>query len=138
MNPKPKRHEGWEQRLSEYIASKVGVPFAWGSHDCCTFAAGALLALTGENPMFSHGEYTDAAGAAIVLRDAGGIERIPEAHGLSLLPSVSFAMRGDIVSIKIDGRTSLGVCCGNISLFAGPVGLASKNTADCLNAWRVE
>ena len=138
MSSSKQRTEGWELRLSGFIASKMSTPFAWGSHDCCAFASGSVLAMTGYDAMQMHSGYSDADGAARVIRDAGGIECIPELPGFTKLKSPMQARRGDIVSIDVDGRVSLGVCAGIESFFASSVGLSSRQTVKCRNAWRVE
>lgn len=133
----PKRTEGWERRLADFIESRRATPFAWGSHDCCAFTAGAFAAITGRDPMAYHRSYSTELGAARVIREAGGIESIPEAHGAKKQP-VAMARRGDVVSVEINGRISLGVCDGANSFFAAPVGLAPVETIKCRSAWRVE
>lgn len=134
---KPKRVDGWEGRLATFVESRMAIPFAWGSHDCCAFTAGAFRELTGCDAMALHASYSTALGAARVLRDSGGIERIPEIHGCTPQP-VAMARRGDVVSIEIEGLVSLGVCCGEVSFFAAPVGLAPIKTAQCRASWRIE
>lgn len=132
------RSEGWEQRLADHVASCESLAFAWGVHDCCAFTAGAVEAMCGRNPMAYHRGYTTAVGAARVIREAGGIEAIPVKHGLSRLPSPSMAQRGDVVSVEIGGRTSLGVCVGVDAVFASkPAGLARRKLAECSAAWRI-
>lgn len=133
----PTRIEGWEQRLARFIESRAKTPFAWGSHDCCAFTAGAFREVTGCDAMLVHSEYSTALGAARVLKAAGGIERIPELHRLARQP-VLMARRGDVMSYEIDGRISLGVCAGEASFFAGPIGLTAVKTAECRASWRVE
>jgi hypothetical protein len=137
MNEKPKRAEGWEERLAAFIESRRSTPFAWGSHDCCAFTAGAFRELTGCDAMERHTGYSTALGAARVLRAAGGIECIPEAHGCAPQP-VALSQRGDVVAVEIDGRVSLGVCDGAVSFFASADGVTALPTATCRASWRVE
>ncbi len=40
------RTPGWPRRLSDLVAERHGAAFAWGSRDCCLWAADAVLALT--------------------------------------------------------------------------------------------
>jgi hypothetical protein len=130
--------EGWEARLFAFIASRRATPFAWGSHDCCAFTAGAVLATTGRDAMAGHSGYSTALSAARVIKSAGGIERIPELNGAQPLASLALAKRGDVVSLDQDGRISLGICAGRMSYFAAPVGLATRETLKCRKAWRIE
>lgn len=129
--------EGWESRLHAFIESRRTTNFAWGSHDCCAFTAGAVLATTGCDAMTEHTRYSSALAAARVVNAAGGIERIPELHGAQPLESLALACRGDIVSVEQDGRFSLGICAGRLSYFAAPSGLAAVETLKCRKAWRV-
>ena len=63
----------WRQQLDALIASRMAAPFAWGAHDCCLFAADAVLAQTGEDPAAEfRGTYASAAEALdAYARDAG-------------------------------------------------------------------
>lgn len=136
--------EGWEERLAGFIESRSTTPFAWGSHDCSAFTAGAVCVMTGVDAMTQHGKYTTSVSAARVLRAAGGIENIPTALGLRELPSVLSSGRGDVVAAETYGGrkgrrvVALGVCIGILSVFAGPVGVTALKTSECLRAWRVE
>lgn len=129
--------EGWEKRLYAFISSRRATPFAWGSHDCCAFTAGAVLVTTGRDAMAEHVGYSSALAAARVIKTAGGIESIPELHGAQPLASLGLAMRGDVVSVEQNGRISLGICAGRLSYFAAKVGLAEIETLKCRKAWRV-
>jgi len=128
----------------EFIDSRSDAQFKWGEHDCCTLAAGALASMTGADAMQAHCKYASPVGAARVPKQAGGNSAIPGLHGLQPLASVRLAMRGDIVESdspvpRRDGRRliSLGVCLGQVSVFAGAVGVVTRPTSGCIRAWRV-
>jgi hypothetical protein len=110
-----KRREDWPEKLAEFVESRSATPFAWGSHDCCQFAAHAR-----------------------VLKKFGGVEAIPGAVGLAEIP-IKRAQRGDVVSIiaEGDGRNALGLCCGTAAVFPGKIGIAFVETSICHRAWRV-
>lgn len=135
---KPTKYEGWESRLAAFLDSRRCAEFAWGTHDCCAFTAEAVRRMTGFDAMAQHESYATAIGAERVIHAAGGIERIPEIVGLARLETVKRASRGDVVAVELDGRTSLGICCGEQSAFAGKTGIAFKPTLSCVAAWRVE
>ena len=40
----------WPERLAAYLADQRPHRFAWGTHDCARFAAGAVHAITGQQP----------------------------------------------------------------------------------------
>lgn len=136
--------EGWEERLAEFVASRSATPFAWGSHDCCAFTAGAVHAMTGADAMAAHRSYSTSISAARVIREAGGIMAIPPALGLLERRRVICASRGDVMAAETYGGRkgrkviALGICIGALSAFAGPVGATTLKTSECLKAWRVE
>ena len=45
------RKGDWEQALMRHVSACERTPFAYGEHDCTMFAAGAVLAMTGHDPM---------------------------------------------------------------------------------------
>ncbi len=138
MEQTPQKKEGWESELSAFIDSRRRSEFSWGTHDCCAFTAEAVRRMTGFDAMAQHAGYSTAIGAERVIHAAGGIERIPEIAGLARLEIVKLARRGDVVAVELDGRTSLGICCGELSAFAGKTGIAFRPTLSCVAAWRVE
>lgn len=42
------RLNGWDISLAKFVGSVLEKPFAWGSHDCITFANNAAIAQTGK------------------------------------------------------------------------------------------
>ncbi|MBB4611600.1 DUF6950 family protein [Sphingomonas yabuuchiae] len=99
----------WETRLADYLEPLRLRPFAWGDHDCCTFAAGAVAAMTGIDPMPEfRGRYSTAIGSARALRrfGAGDLPSTMDAK-FETIPA-PLAQRGDIVM----SSGLLGVCMG--------------------------
>lgn len=128
------RYPDWPERLAQYIDARRHAPFAWGVNDCAMFAADAVVALTGVDPVPSvRGTYDDARGAADLIDAAGGLrELVP-------LPAktVGHAQRGDIVLSDIDGRATLGVCVGADYAAPGDVGLVFRPMAEAVAAYEV-
>lgn len=96
----------WDTELFPgYLASIAATPFAWGSNDCCTFAAGGIQAITGIDVMADfRGKYTDEAGALAAIESVCGGTTVADAAaycaqkaGLVELPKPLFAQRGDLV-----------------------------------------
>jgi hypothetical protein len=84
-------------------------PFAWGARDCATFAAAAVLAVTGEDPLADLADrYHDEASALRLLRELGGLEAATTARLGPPLDNVRLARRGDVVLFD----AGLGVCEG--------------------------
>jgi hypothetical protein len=139
------RHVDWEARLAAYLEPLRAVPFAWGTHDCCTFAAGAVEAMTGEDPMPEfRGRYTTALGSARALKTygAGSLEATLDSKFVRI--SASLAQRGDVLMTA----GGLGIAFGPFAIAvgtelsadaetrAGLVRIARAQWADPI-AWRV-
>lgn len=141
LGPRP---EDWPARLSAYLDERRNVPFAWGSNDCCLFAANWLRVCHGVDLARPwRGKYKSEASALKVLKAAGGVRGVVD----GLLPRVklAFANRGDVVAYRDPNRngpawavTSLGVLDGRHALFATPTGLAAIPRDNLMKtAWRV-
>lgn len=131
------RHNDWPERLASFVQGRLGAPFAWGSNDCCLFAADAIQALTGDDPGAAlRGTYTDAAGAVQVLAGRTPADLATELLGAPLA-TPAFARRGDIVCQEIDGRQTLGVCVGEQWCAPGDDGLVFQPMSQVALAWRV-
>lgn len=132
-NPLPQRREDWPERLSAYVEAAKERPFCYGAHDCATFAAGAVEAVTGDNPMAEVAAY-ERKGAAAYMR--GGLHKLAAKHlGQEVAPL--FVRRGDVVGFTWEGRQTLGVCLGAVIAATGPHGLVFLPLATASKAWRV-
>lgn len=130
------RVEDWPIRLDSLIAEARNRPFAWGAHDCGTFAAEVVNALTGQVLPLPKG-YRTARGAALAMRRKTGSSHMTGAASFFLgdpLASPLLAQRGDVVMHK---EQALGVCVGAQAMCLTETGLVSVNIAECLTAWRV-
>jgi hypothetical protein len=129
----------WPERLLAYLDKAQGRRFAWVSddpdtHDCARFAAGAVLAMTGEQLLPTWG-YRTEIGAYRHLKREGGLAAMADAR----LPRIGIgaARRGDVGLIMQDGRETLTVVLG-VDI-AGPAerGLAFVPRAELVAAWTV-
>lgn len=130
------RKGDWQTALSAYIAECEGRPFAWGSHDCAMFAAGAVLAMTGTDIAAEfRGRYSTEAGSVRALKRYG--HGTLEATLDAKLPAVpiGFARRGDLVMRD----EAVGVAMGPFALFAGEAegrpALVRVPRSEWRNAW---
>ena len=133
------RVENWPAALAAEIASAQNKPFAWGSHDCGTFAAAVETAVTGETGFGDAlGGYKTAIGAARKLRKIGfaTIEDLVAARLVEITPS--FAQRGDVVAIDTDLGPAIGVVTGADALTPGLEGLVRYPVTVARRAWRVD
>jgi hypothetical protein len=135
------RKPDWDARLAAYLEPLRLRPFAWGSHDCCTFAAGAVEAMTGVDPMPEfRGRYSTAIGSARALTrfGKGTLEKTLDGK-FEAIPA-ALAHRGDIV--MSGGAVGLGWGASLIAVGAegereGLVMINRRLWTDA-RAWRVQ
>lgn len=132
------RRSTWEADLSAYIASVRSLPYVYGEHDCGLFAAGAVLAMTGEDhgaPF--RGKYTNQLGCAKALKKYGAGDLESTLHELFERRQTGRLQRGDLVW----SGDAVGVCMGAYALFVGQEGevegLVRIERAQWLGGWRV-
>jgi hypothetical protein len=134
----------WQQRFSDFGKARASMPFEWGSNDCCTFAAAAMEALTGRNPMASFESYGTSRGMRRqALRRL--FRRMEKAGGLGafahqqLGPSSPplFAAVGDVVLVMNEGREMLGICNGVNLMAPGSLGMVTLGMNAALAAWKI-
>jgi hypothetical protein len=114
------RINAWEDALSNYIATKRHEPFEYGVNDCCLFAAGAVEAITTEDPMPEfRGQYDSLKGSLKAIKDIGA--GTLEATMDSKFPEVAIghAQRGDLAFFD----DSIGVVMGSFAYFVSDDGL---------------
>jgi hypothetical protein len=113
------RKPDWEARLAAYLEPLRARAFAWGRHDCCTFAAGAVMAMTGVDPMPEfRGRYSTAIGSARALRYLGRGDLAATLDGKFEAVAPALAQRGDIVM----SSGLLGICWGGFLFAVGREG----------------
>lgn len=133
------RIEHWERHLAEAIAIAQARTFAWGLHDCPTFAFETRQRLTGGADVAAlwRGRYSTARGGLRVMRRLGWDTLETMGHALlgAPLASIHLAQRGDLV--LAEGGTGFGVCLGARAFGMAPEGLVSLPLDACRLAWRV-
>lgn len=99
------------------------MPFAWGSNDCCLFAADWVLAATGRDIAADYrGRYQSALPALRFVKDGGGVEAMIERAGGQPIDS-KLARRGDVIARDVGNGVGLGVCVGSLAAFVAEDGL---------------
>lgn len=131
------RYHDWQIRFAAFVATRQAMPFAWGSNDCCTFAADCVLAITGADVATSEQRSQKTAlEAARLLEELGGVEGAAgAAMGIPISPMM--AQVGDVVLVDADGRDMLAVCNGSTCMAPGPDGLVHIGMASARKCWRV-
>jgi hypothetical protein len=110
----------WEQALSDYISSKRDEPFQYGVNDCCMFAAGAVEAMTGVDPMEEFkGTYSDLRGSIKALKEIGDGDLETTLDSKFEEVAISHAQRGDLAFFD----ESVGVIMGGFAYFVSDEGL---------------
>lgn len=122
------------------LESRATRPFDWGHdrHDCVSFAAACVEALTGDNPIRRAGmTWTTERGALRVIARMGGLAACVDSV-LPRLPATAFAHRGDVGLVEFEGRESLVVFEGHLLVGAGVEGLLRLPRELAKIAWSAE
>lgn len=118
------------------VRDRMNAPFKWGEHDCCLFAADAVLAMTGRDPAAAErGTYDSAAGALQLLAELGGLAAVAARAGEPITPLQ--ATVGDVGLVNVNGTDLLAVCSGLNWLAPGGTGLVALDLQEAQQAWRV-
>lgn len=137
-----KRLRDWREQLSLYIEACRRTPLAYGTYDCGLFAAGAIAAMTGEDPAAAfRGRYASAAEAEALLASEGYTDLVDLV--VSILPEIehpAFAVIGDVMAFPgpVAGW-SIGICVGErvAAIREDGAGLGSVGRGKALRAFRV-
>ena len=127
----------WPARLSALVAQAHRLPFAWGVHDCCLWAADAVVAVTGVDPAQDlRGRYFDAIDAYRALRQIGGLLGAGQRTG-TRLAGPGFALDGDVALVHDGRRPMLAVRSGGVWLAAASTGLFALPSDSARITWGV-
>lgn len=130
----------WVERLWAVIEAAAEVPFNYGAHDCGTFAARCVDAMTdGTLEAELEGLWTDDASALGYVVSHGGLDVILSARfGEAVAPLQ--ARRGDLVMLPGEDATgrALGVCVGDTVACLQQSGIVYAPLSSALCAWRVD
>lgn len=98
------RSDEWPEMLMAFIASRARDPHAWGTNDCCSFAADSAVAMGCDDFIADMRGYSSERGAWRALRKKCYVS---VAHMLDdRLPRIEphEAQRGDVAFIPNDSR----------------------------------
>lgn len=109
------RRLDWPERLAAFLAEAESRAFS-ESYPCMNFAADAVLAMTGVDPLPNRDE-TIAAAYARMRRE--GFETVSDAIAAKVAPAIplAFARRGDVIEGRDGDTPAVGVCCGERTAF---------------------
>jgi hypothetical protein len=142
MRPTPerKRRPDWPERLAALIEARRHTEFAWGTHDCCLFAADTVLAMTGADPASEwRGRYDSEAEALALLGERGLEGMVADAMAAFGAPEcpVLAAQRGDVVLATSGNEPLVGVAFGSRIVVPGPERLVFLPLSAGSRAWAV-
>lgn len=150
------RRDDWIPRLGAAIREREGTAFEWGEFDCCTGAAGLVIAMTGIDVMAPLRGYRTERGALLKLSRFTGLrnmdmdallsataEMIGHDMGSHGIPPRR-AGRGDVVLSRVGTQAGPGIALAVVDL-SGRFALAASRSggwapspmADWIRAWEV-
>lgn len=134
----PARRQDWPLLLEIYVDQVAHKPFAWGEHDCVSFAIGWLALVRGDlSPREDLGlDYASALEALKFLAGRSVEEAVNEWGGLEPI-APAYAQRGDVVLVQILDRACLALCVGDHAAGPGMEGLELVPMTAASAAWKV-
>jgi hypothetical protein len=125
------------EALLAFIAGRAATPHSWGreGNDCVSFAAGAVEAQTGKNPL-GRLRWRSPRGALRVVTRLGGMAAALDARFDRVAPGA--AMRGDIAGVAdpVFGIHPM-IVEGDTLVAPGDRGLVRLPRAAMIAAWSV-
>lgn len=132
------RVEHWPQALSAACEAARDKPHVWGEHDCATFAADCILAITGQDVMgVFRDRYTSPLGAARVIKNEGysSLEDMVASFNETCDPQQ--CRRGDVVICEGEHGDFLAVVMGHYAVAPSPTGLVQVHLKFAKRGFRV-
>jgi len=131
------RLRDWPERLDALLRDRADWPFVWGVHDCCTFCADAVQAITGVDVMGTlRQRYHSAFEALGLTQELGGLKAaVSSVLGEPCSPALCTV--GDVLLLSNDDREVVALCNGETAIVTGPRGLLAIASPHILAAWRV-
>lgn len=124
------------EALIAFIASRDAVPFSWSRNHCVGYAAAAVKAQTGRDPMRGV-RVTTERGAVQSLNRRGGLAAAVSSRLRPIAPAM--AKRGDIAAVS-DERfgVRLMVVEGETLVAPGPLGNRRAPRSAMVRAWSAD
>ena len=121
----------WRGRLNRYIEAVRRRPFAPGTHDCALFVAGAVEAMTGEDPSEGlRGAYATMAEGLLLLQKRGFIDHVDAAAARYERIPRETAQVGDIAVVSSSEGRALAIVGGHRVFSVGPRGVVTIDLLD--------
>ncbi|WP_299133568.1 hypothetical protein [uncultured Amaricoccus sp.] len=126
----------WRPRLLAHFAAGRRLDFELGIHDCARFAAGAVLAVTGVDPLAGVVWRTEA-GARRALGRLGVADPVDFARREFPEIAVSAARAGDLAAVSVEEGPALAVVYDARLFLPAARGLGHLPLTDATSAFRV-
>lgn len=136
------RPADWPARLSAEIRAARDRPFAWGTHDCFTWAVRVVLRLGGPDLAALAGSWTDEESARTAILARGGdlaesVAWAAEQTGMQEVPP-ALAQRGDLVMLRTPQGPLCAICVGQHAMAAAQAGgVIPLPMSIAMRAWAV-
>jgi hypothetical protein len=132
------RFEDWQSRLVEYLSGVSRAEFAYGTHDCALFCAGAVEAMTGVDLAVNwRGQYKTMAQGLRVLNADGYRDHVDlAARHFEEIP-IFAATLGDLAVMPTAEGLALGVVQGEGVYVLSQDRLGVMSIDQALRAYRV-
>lgn len=137
------KQQGWEVRFDALVVQYYYLPFVWGVNDCFIFAHDVVRELTGVDIIAPYrGMYADAFEAQELIEEYAAGKYETSFADLTPVENISFAQRGDVGIITIDGVEYCGAISMNGRAFllrnidGGLRALPLKSFKDSIRLWR--
>lgn len=131
------RLRDWPERLDALLRARADWPFVWGVHDCCTFCADAVQAITGVDVMGTlRQRYQTAFEALGLTQELGGMQAaVSSVLGEPCSPALCTV--GDVLLLRNEDREVVALCNGTSAIVVGMHGLMVIAEPDVLAGWRI-
>jgi hypothetical protein len=124
------------EALMALLEDRARKPFSWRDHDCVRFAAAAVRAQTGVNPIRGL-RWRSKKGATAAIARFGSLEAAVDAHLTRIAPAQ--AMRGDIAGVPDDEfGVRLMVVEGRLLIGPGDHGIRHLPRSAMVSAWSAD
>lgn len=107
------RRGDWRSRLHRFLIECEKTPFEYGTHDCALFGAGAVEAVTGNDPAEDfRGTYKTKLGGIRKIKKAGYESQIDFIEQNFKEVPRSFGKAGDLALVETDEGPAIAVVAG--------------------------
>lgn len=134
------RRNDWQERLAEAVKHTQIVPFSYGVHDCCMWAAYCIDQMCDTdyvNQVVERLNYHSEAEANAVIANAGGLDNIVSEFLGEPIPG-AFAAPGDVVLARNgDEKPIITVMVGHHLVGPGPDTVHHLPFSAAMKCWRV-